>query len=1353
MTSQKPKLRAIFLATLMILSVFGGTIAFTGAVAAATNSASVTEVGNTDVTLGAGESGIVQTLEFSDSADNGNNLYIDQITLTPFDDDTHVEASDIDQIQLVVGGSTVKTVSVGDSYSSDGIVFKDFTGGNGAFTNSDYDGDSKGELQLVDGATEQIDVKVTFSSSATVDNGAKFEVDTTTIDALDDSEAGTTVETFGGNTTKDVTATNTLTLDTSTKPLVTSIDATNPSGQDVQVVVNTSADLAKLDVNLKDSSSSVLSSLAIGDFTESGPTNGYFEYTATTTVDQNVDVTAEITNAETSKGRSSSGQTDTVSLNPPMVENFAASFNTTTDTFNVTLDSNETLDASSITVDVVNSNFDTVTQLSSFELVDAENLTYQASFSPSANVEDTYYANLKAAQDNAGESVTNPDQQANAKVDTKAPTIADTNLTDAEDGDGSLAFGDRVTVTAQVTDGNAVQSVSADASAFGAGTVDLTDADGDANYTATFTVGAESKSIDDGSKSVDITAVDSFENSASATTKQLELVVIPTVVDASVTNAPLTDGEVGESNPQKIVIEFSEPMDTSANAPNVTLVEIGKSLNAVDNSSQYTWNSNTKLTISDVTIPDTDQRTEVTIRIADAVDTEGSVISPNPNEEFSFTIDTQSPRVTNVDVTDAPLNRADASEPQKVTVTFSEEMNSDSVPTVEVQDNDGNVLANVNEKKGTRDNGFGANDGFSSDARTWTGVIPADALNDDNYDGTATVVVAQSSAADLAGNTLEADANSGTFDVDTQAPDVDPAAGTTATVSGEVSLESYVKLATGDATGNVSTTYLLDGEVVTSTASYNTSLIADQDLTLNVEAVDDAGNENSLSGDGEEITLEVDNNDPNVTATAADGTPVSNVVAASELFDIEKGQNEQVVLYYKAQGDESFTLYDTFDSVSDAAFDTTELPSEGEYVFKAEVTGDASVTTAPSDTVEVEADNFDLDSKFDGDGLKVSSTDGTLHVEVKPEPGADFGSLTVDISRNDDFVGVEGYAAAANPGTLTLESGDFTQKTDSVGDVYYVADVNLESADGQYTVEVADATDSVGRTVSTTPSETATVDASAPEVVDAYIIGADADSTSVALVFSEPLSSAPTESGVEFKGEAATSVSDTSGGVSLPSNVYIAEFSGHLSTGDAANLTIAEGSYSEEFGGTSNMAGDETTLHTMKLFMQDGINTFSIPAANGEVDASELVSAAADSGAEVEVIWQYNASASTWESYDPDAASNDFTSLEAGTGYIVVMNGSAVLDVNVNNVPAGGANAAPVSRELSQGWNLVAHYQEGAQPTSVVFDSQVSSVLGQASGGSSVTYQPVNTLVPGEAYWVFAEEDGIPYSEAEYAAV
>jgi hypothetical protein len=96
-------------------------------------------------------------------------------------------------------------------------------------------------------------------------------------------------------------------------------------------------------------------------------------------------------------------------------------------------------------------------------------------------------------------------------VDTPVPTVDSATLTDATDGDALVTDGDSVRVEATVSNQSNITSVTADASAFGAGNVDLAHESG-STYAGTFTVD-ETGVGEDGNLSGAVTATKEYGHS------------------------------------------------------------------------------------------------------------------------------------------------------------------------------------------------------------------------------------------------------------------------------------------------------------------------------------------------------------------------------------------------------------------------------------------------------------------------------------------------------------------------------------------------------------------------------------------------------------------------------------------------------------------------------------------------------------------------------------------------------------------------------------------------------------------------------------------------------------------------
>ncbi|WP_435126805.1 right-handed parallel beta-helix repeat-containing protein [Halobaculum sp. D14] len=107
-------------------------------------------------------------------------------------------------------------------------------------------------------------------------------------------------------------------------------------------------------------------------------------------------------------------------------------------------------------------------------------------------------------------------------LSTEPPAVSNATLVDATDGNGVVGDGDRLTVSARVTDASGVDSVRVDAGPFGAGTVTLTDGDADGVYEATFTVDAAAASVD-ASYALSVVATDRGGAVGSASTNPVDL--------------------------------------------------------------------------------------------------------------------------------------------------------------------------------------------------------------------------------------------------------------------------------------------------------------------------------------------------------------------------------------------------------------------------------------------------------------------------------------------------------------------------------------------------------------------------------------------------------------------------------------------------------------------------------------------------------------------------------------------------------------------------------------------------------------------------------------------------------------
>jgi len=181
-------------------------------------------------------------------------------------------------------------------------------------------------------------------------------------------------------------------------------------------------------------------------------------------------------------------------------------------------------------------------------------------------------------------SITATDQAGNENVgvtntltvDATVPSVERVDLSDGTDGDGVVADGDQVSVSADVTDGTSgVATVEADLSAFGAASsVSLTDSDGDETYEATVAVDAGDAT--DGDHDAVVTAVDAVGNGDQGTTDVLTIdTTTPTISQFAASNPtgrtvevsfgtsePLTDVVVAVTGPDGFTFDWSDFTET-----------------------------------------------------------------------------------------------------------------------------------------------------------------------------------------------------------------------------------------------------------------------------------------------------------------------------------------------------------------------------------------------------------------------------------------------------------------------------------------------------------------------------------------------------------------------------------------------------------------------------------------------------------------------------------------------------------------------------------------------------------------------------------------------------------------------
>ncbi len=406
---------------------------------------------------------------------------------------------------------------------------------------------------------------------------------------------------------------------------------------------------------------------------------------------------------------------------------------------------------------------------------------------------------------------------------------------------------------------------------------------------------------------------------------------------------------------------------------------------------------------------------------------------------------------------------------------------------------------------------------------------------------------------------------------------------------------------------------------------------------------------------------------------------------------------------------------DAVDSVGHSVANTATIQT-GFYVSEFEVTN-------PSDRVV--RVNFTADEPIESFDVHLNSQDSTTH------------ELT------------DTYAS--------LNESDFeiTETQAEDGDYEYVAETTVPR-DGEYEVDASDFTAVGDEGTHSEFGSYVDVDSEAPSVIDSEIISYDGDTT-IAVQFSEPVDDAgDLEENISIDGVSPYSITDVDE-TALEDNEVTVDVNGAVQTGDSPDVSFDAGTFEETAGDSSSNTGDETTVNTLEQQLSAGPNFVSLPAASGEIDVSTVVS---ELGGESNVNSIMTYDGGSWQSYNPTkpADEQDFESIEGGQGYIVDLSESAELEVNVNNVVGGDSaqEATPQSQQLEEGWNLVGQWQEGTQgpghALTTLGDARAHStaVYEQAEAGS-YTYGQPDVFHPGEAYWVFVNED-TDYTEAQFGA-
>jgi len=795
-------------------------------------------------------------------------------------------------------------------------------------------------------------------------------------------------------------------------------------------------------------------------------------------------------------------------------------------------------------------------------------------------------------------------------------------------------------------------------------------------------------SIADGSYDVSVSATDEVGNSDSIDFS----FTVDSVAPTSSFDLPDQANDENENLTNDVNETVSVSLDASANR-NINDSTVSLEIEGPSYSESFDYEDSAYTNSSDEfsVTPDGDEVPSFNDGEYDVIVSAEDDIGNSFEETYNFEVDTSQITATDVTLSEDDLN-SDSDDPT-VTVEFGEDVDASEVSAEVIID------------------------GASQEtlAFTETNSDEAVATLDLSEYGTVendSAIVNVTSAQDVAGNGLinPADSDSQThFEIDTDGPSVGleglPNGGT---LSGYVNVTDFVDSA---ATEDVAhTRYYIEVaeddrypvEITDSAENLDTTALLDGDHRLVVEVTDDNGNTAST-----EASFNLDNGQ----SLTVDQEYLEGGFAA---FDHEVTE-------------ETVTVSDLFTSTSNIEYTVDGEDANDTDVISAEDNRGQVVSVTASSAGEERTVTLDFGPLVGAESVE----DDTIDIGV--ESNEDLSALNVTLETDDNYVDQSSYE-------YTID--DFDEHETDNGYIYSLTEEDLR--DGDYTVTVTDSEDADGDDVAIVGLDgdtDATVSDDAPSLIDADIVGVDSGQSQVQLTFSEPLGSVFGQNDASFADDRAA---DIGGNFNASAGTAVITFDREIQTGDDPELVIDEDSYTDTTG-TVNDA-DSVVVDSAELDLTEGANFVSVPVETGAVPLDEVDTS------NVDAIWAYDDG--EWESFDPDADENDFDALEAGQGYVLYADSDTTVDVRGYTVIASNTDdgpTAPAVENLQTGWNLVGHFQEGTQPADRALTTidQVSEVgvLGQAS---QYSVQTVDSLAPGESYWVFVESED-QYVRTTYA--
>ncbi|RLM56529.1 hypothetical protein DVK02_08475 [Halobellus sp. Atlit-31R] len=687
------------------------------------------------------------------------------------------------------------------------------------------------------------------------------------------------------------------------------------------------------------------------------------------------------------------------------------------------------------------------------------------------------------------------------------------------------------------------------------------------------------------------------------------------------------------------------------------------------------------------------------------VDVSAADEAGNTNEtSFLFNVDTTPIEVTNLELTDNEINSSDTGSVDAI-VTFNDTVNAGSVDLTTSIDGTSHQIT-----------GQGVLVGDTDDQVR----IP---LNlDGNYGAVenTSAVVNVTAASDVAGNGLanaNADASNETFDIDTDGPSVTLSEPTD--IDGQI--QGYV---------NVTTFISAQSDVNQQTIAIE---VGGQDSDINSEALVD------ITDSADNVTTQnLPDGEHRLVVSVEDDA--GNSAQSDIQFDLNNGQPVTIEQSYLpglvtpvsagGDGETDITPNDVFNPDDGA---------DAYYVDGEEVSGDHTITaevhrglTEPI-SAEVGGSNITVDVSFAPLVGAESVSEDEINIGVETTGVEDLDELNVTVEDTDSHFAQTKQKLTRDDFTEYKESGIYTATVDGLDDgAYDVTVTDAEDADGNgVTADFADA-----------KTTSAIVDTGAPSMIDADLTGADENGMSIRLKFDEAVQN-PT--GFEnFHGAAVTSAEASPNDGVI--NVTVAK---EVQTGNDVELVANGVSEVHDNGATDTDTTSTSADVTFEMQLSQGINVVSIPGETGAVNLSDIDQKLQDAGIQNILAYEQREN-NPWMNYVPGESSNDLTNMSGGNGYLVVAGQQTTLDVEVENVP-DGESFNRNQENLERGWNLVGHFQEGAQPVDQAYATLPSDMSYSVEKG--YTGDQVSTLQPGQGYWTFADDTDAVLVPVDYTGL